>query len=180
MARAGDVVDVPMAGRIVFRRTAAETDGKLMEFDFFLPVGHESARAHLHPYQEERFEVITGRVRGRVDDREYAKARGETAVMPRGVRHFWWNDGDEEAHLRVMVTPALRTEEFYETMAGLAVGEEGIPSRLHGAVVMREFRNEFRPELFSDRKRQALVSVLAVIGRLRGYRARPHGSRKDG
>lgn len=172
MAKAGEVLDVPMAGRIVFRRTAADTNGELIEFDFFLPVGHQSAREHLHPKQEERFEVVSGRVRGQIGADEQVRGEGETAVMPRGVRHFWWNDSDEEAHLRVEVRPALRIEEFYETMAALAVGEEGIPNRLHAAVVMREFKNEMTIGMFSSRPARALIILMAGIGRLRGYRAR--------
>jgi quercetin dioxygenase-like cupin family protein len=162
-----------MAGRIVFRRTAAETNGEVMEFDFFLPVGHESAQEHLHPKQEERFEVISGRVRGRIADEEQVRETGETAVMPRGVKHFWWNDGDEEAHLRVEVRPALRTEEFYETMASLAVGEEGIPNKMHAAVVMREFKDEMTIGMFSSAPAKAMITVMAAFGRMRGLKAEP-------
>lgn len=173
MARSGETLVVPMAGRIVFRQTAEETGGELMSFDFYLPVGKESAEAHLHPRQDERFTVISGKVRGRVGGQERTAGPGDAAEMPKGVPHFWWNDGDEEAHLLVEVRPALRTEGFYETMAGLAEGEKGMPSRLHSAVVMREYRNEFCIEMFSTRPRRALIAIMAFIGRLRGYRARP-------
>jgi quercetin dioxygenase-like cupin family protein len=173
VARAGDTLDVPMAGRIVYLQTGEETNGELMAFDFFLPVGKESAQEHLHPKQEERFEVVSGRVRGQVGGDEQVRGPGETAVMPAGVRHFWWNDGDEEAHLRVQVRPALRTEDFYETMAALAVGEEGIPSKLHAAVVLREFKDEMRIGMFSSPPARVLIVLMAVIGRLRGYRAEP-------
>jgi quercetin dioxygenase-like cupin family protein len=173
VARAGDELEIPMAGRVVFRRTRDETDGELMEFDFFLPVGHESAQEHLHPKQEERFEVVSGKVRGQIGGEEQVRETGETAVMPAGVRHFWWNDGDEVAHLRVEVRPALRTEEFYETMAGLAVGEEGIPNRMHAAVVMREFKDEMVIGMFSSAPAKALITTMAAIGRMRGLKAEP-------
>jgi len=180
VARSGDVLVIPMAGRVVFRRTGQETGGELMEFDFFLPVGQESAQEHLHPRQEESFEVIAGTVRGRIDGAEMVKREGEVATMPRGRPHLWWNDGGEEAHLRVEVRPALRTEEFYETMAGLATGQEGIPNKLHAAVVMREFKDEFCIAMFDSRPRRALIAVMASIGRLRGYRARPPGQEGAG
>jgi quercetin dioxygenase-like cupin family protein len=175
MAKSGETLEVPMAGRIVFLKTAEDTNGELMEFDFFLPVGHESAQEHLHPKQEERFEVVSGRVRGQIAGDEQVKSPGETAVMPRGVKHFWWNDGDEEAHLRVEVRPALRTEEFYETMAGLAVGEEGIPNKMHAAVVMREFKDEMTIGMFSSAPAKAMITVMAAIGRMRGLKAEPPG-----
>lgn len=180
MARAGEVLNIPMAGRVVFLQTAEDTNGDLMQFDFFLPVGQESAQEHLHPRQEERFEVIAGKVRGRLGGEELVKGPGEVAVMKRGVSHLWWNDGDEEAHLRVEVRPALRTAEFYETMAGLASGEEGIPNRLHAAVVMREYKDEFCIAMFSGPIRQALIVIMAAVGRLRGYDAHPPNEAANG
>ena len=173
MARSGDVLEIPMTGRVVFRQTAQETGGELLQFDFFLPVGQESAREHLHPAQDERFEVIRGRVRGRIDGEELVKEAGEVAMMPKGALHFWWNDSDEEAHLRVDCRPALRTEDFYKTMAALAVGERGIPNPFHGAVVMREYKDEFCPGAFRSKPRRALIILLAAIGRLLGYKAGP-------
>ncbi len=69
------------------------------------------------------------------------------------------------------VRPALRTEEFYETMARLSVGEEGIPSKLHAAVVMREFKDEFRIAMFDGPVKGTLIVGMAAIGRMRGYKA---------
>jgi quercetin dioxygenase-like cupin family protein len=171
LVRAGDTLDVPMAGRLVFRQTGAETNGDLLQFDFYLPVGQESAEAHLHPKQDERFEVVSGRVRGQVGGVERTAGPGETAEMPAGVKHFWWNEGDEEAHLLVEVRPALRTVEFYETMARLAVGQEGIPNKLQAAVVMREFKDEFRIAMFDGPVKGSLITAMGAIGRLRGYKA---------
>jgi quercetin dioxygenase-like cupin family protein len=171
LAKAGEVLEIPMAGRIVFRQTGGETNGELLEFDFFLPVGQESAQAHVHPRQDERFDVVSGRVRGEVGGEERTAGPGESAEMPAGTPHLWWNDGDKEAHLLVQVRPALRTEEFYETMERLSVGEEGIPSKLHAAVVMREYKDEFRIAMFSGPVKGALIILMAAIGRLRGYKA---------
>lgn len=170
MAKAGEVLEIPMAGRIVFRQTGQETNGELLEFDFYLPVGQESAQAHIHPRQDERFEVVTGKVRGEVDGSERTAGPGESAEMAAGTPHFWWNDGDEEAHLVVQVRPALRTAEFYETMERLAVGEKGIPSKFQAAVVMREFKDEFRIAMFSGPVKGALIVLMAAIGRMRGYK----------
>jgi quercetin dioxygenase-like cupin family protein len=171
VAKAGDVLEVPMAGRIVFRQTAEDTDGELLQFDFYLPKGQESAEPHLHPKQDERFEVVSGKVRGKVGGEERTAAPGESGEMPAGVPHFWWNDGDEEAHLLVEVRPALRTEQFYETMERLSVGEKGIPSKLHAAVVMREYKDEFRIAMFDGPVKGTLIVLMAAIGRMKGYKA---------
>src|SRR5436190_13115981 len=110
MAEPGEVVDIKVAGRVVFRQTAKDTGGELLQFDYFVPPHKETGSEHMHPRQEERFEVVKGRMRGRLDGEERTVDEGESVVMPAGARHFWWNDGDEEAQLLVDVRPALRTE----------------------------------------------------------------------
>src|SRR3984957_7021695 len=61
MARAGDELVNPITcERIVFRKTAAETGGALLEMDdFWMRPGHR-APAHAHPGMRERWEVIAG------------------------------------------------------------------------------------------------------------------------
>jgi len=165
MASAGDVLEIKVAGRIVFRQTAKETAGELLQFDYFVPPHKETGSEHLHPRQEERFEVVKGRMRGRVDGQERTVSEGEEVVLPPGTQHFWWNDGDEEAQLLVEVRPALRTEEFYEVMAGVSVNQRGIPHPLHGSLVMREYRDEFMPNrLRNPLMRWIVVPGLAAIG----------------
>jgi hypothetical protein len=58
MAYTGQVIENPVIGeRISFRQTAADTNGELLEFDVALtPDGHVPGM-HVHPAQEERFEV---------------------------------------------------------------------------------------------------------------------------
>ncbi len=61
MAQAGRVLVNPISGeRFTFLKTAADTDGKLLQFDVELSAGGSVPGAHLHPVQEERFEVLEG------------------------------------------------------------------------------------------------------------------------
>ena len=63
MAHADEVLENPATGeRVVFRQTAADTNGELLEYEFvFRPRGFVAA-THVHPRQEERHEVLAGRV----------------------------------------------------------------------------------------------------------------------
>ena len=67
MAYAGQVIDNQLSGeRITFRKTAAETNGELLAIDLELsPDGHVPGM-HVHPIQEERFEVVKGTMRFRM------------------------------------------------------------------------------------------------------------------
>jgi quercetin dioxygenase-like cupin family protein len=178
MAKAGDVLDIELAGRVVFRQTAEDTQGELLQFDYFLSPQRVTGAEHFHPKQEERFEVVKGRVRGHVDGQERTVSAGESAVMPPGAWHLWWNDGEEEAQLLVEVRPALRTEQFYEVMAEVKMSERGIPNPLHGALVMRAYRDEQQfKRMQNPLFKGVVVPVFAAIGKLLGYSSRPGGSR---
>lgn len=59
MAYAGKVIESPDT-RLIFRQTAADTDGKLLRFEQFIQKDHAPVPAHAHPRQEERFVVLSG------------------------------------------------------------------------------------------------------------------------
>jgi hypothetical protein len=146
-----------------------------MEFDFFLEPHGVIAEEHLHPKQQETMEVVAGAVRGRLGGEDRVARAGETVVVEPGTPHIWWNDGDEQAHLRVQFRPAMRTDELFETFFGLArdgkTNDQGVPSFLQLAVLLREYEDEVYPAKVPTPIVKTLFRILAPIGRLRGYRA---------
>lgn len=177
MVKSGDVIEHPITReRIIFRKTAHDTNGELLQADFYLPPGGFVAAEHIHPLQEERFEVLTGTLRGRIAGKEVTGGPGETVVVAAGTPHVWWNSGDAEMHVLVEVRPALRIEVFFETFFGLAQDTKvnpktGLPNPLQLAVTLQGFRHEIilaRPPWLAQR---LLFGSLAPIGSLLGYRA---------
>src|SRR5213593_1389201 len=176
MARQGDALENPVTGeRLVFRRTTADSGGAVLSFAYFLPAGGSVPLAHVHPRQEERFEIVSGRARIRVGRRlRHAKA-GEHVLVPRGTVHRLWNDGADELHAFVEFRPALRTEEGFEQLFGLArdgkLGKRGFPHPLQIAVMAKEYRDEAQFPLVPAVVQRALIAPLAAIGTRLGYRA---------
>lgn len=175
MARTGDVLEHPVTReRIVWRQVAEDTRGELLQIDLFAQPGGFVAAEHVHPNQEERFEVLAGTLALRVDGRERTLGVGEVAVVPAGRPHAWWNAAPEEAHVLGEVRPALRTEMFFETFFGLAkdgkTNRRGLPNPLQLAVLMREYEDELRLARPSITIQRGLFGPLAVLGRLLGYR----------
>ena len=78
----GHVIDNPTSGeRIVIRQSGADTDGRMLAFDLYLPPGGHVPATHAHPVQEERFTVIAGQLHFRIG-RDTTLARpGETVVV---------------------------------------------------------------------------------------------------
>jgi hypothetical protein len=148
VARAGQVLENPRTGeRLVFRRTAAETDGEALEYEIvFTPRGF-GAQKHLHPRQQERHEVLEGElgivVAGR--ERRLGPAR-----------------------------PALRSAELAETLFGLGrdgkLNPKGNPNPVQLAVIGREFAEEGRATRPPAAVQRMVLAPLAALGRLLGYR----------
>jgi quercetin dioxygenase-like cupin family protein len=177
MAHAGQIIENPVSGeRIAFRSTSADTGGELLAFDLTLtPDGHVPG-AHVHPEQEERFEIVAGTMEFRLGRKKVVAGPGETVVVPPGVRHRFANAGDDEARLRVEVRPALKMEQLLETTVALAhegnTNRKGMPRPVHLALFVREYEREVKAPFPPPRVVRALMAPLAAFGRLRGHAER--------
>jgi quercetin dioxygenase-like cupin family protein len=177
MAVAGDELINPATGlRTVFRETARDTGGDLLQVDWIGNPRWTTGPDHVHPRQEERFEVLSGSLGLRVDGSEAVHGRGDVVVVAAGSPHAAWTAGDDGMHVLVEFRPALRTEIAFETLAGLArdgkTARAGIPKNpLRLALVLRHFEDEIyfvRPPLAVQR---VVFGTLAALGRMIGFRA---------
>ncbi len=173
MAYAGQILENPVSGeRIVFRKTASDTGGELLAFELFLaPDGHVPG-AHVHPQQEERFEVVKGTMKFRRGLETVIARAGDTVVVPPGVMHRFENAGEEPAHVLVEVRPALRMEQLFETATALALegrtNRKGMPKPLELALFVREFEREVRAPLVPAGLVRAVMAPLARLAVLQG------------
>lgn len=67
-----------------------------MRFEYLIPPGF-SIPEHVHPRQEERHEVVSGILRGRVGGSEGTFVEGQRVTGPAGVPHAWRNPSDDGA-----------------------------------------------------------------------------------
>jgi hypothetical protein len=99
---------------------------------------------------------------------------GQSFDIPRGTSHTFRNAGDEEASVIWQVRPALKTQQFYETLWGLAAdgktNNHGIPNLLQMAVMLQAYADEFVLSSPPPFVQQTVFAALARIGRLCGYR----------
>ena len=91
-----------------------------MRFECFVKPSGFVAAAHVHPLQEELFEIIEGSVTFKVDGQELPTRPGDRVLVPAGTKHQFWNAGDEKARFACEVRPALQFEQLIETMFSLA------------------------------------------------------------
>lgn len=174
MPRAGDTIQNTMTGeRAVFRSTRHETRGALLEADYYLRAGGYVAAAHVHPLQEESFEVLSGSVRIRIGNREIQAVPGRTYVVPPGTAHRIVNHTSAQAHLYSTLRPAMRSDELLQTMWGLAsdgrTNRWGIPNLLQAAVTGTELRGELYLAGVPLWLQDLVFRLLAPLGRAAGY-----------
>jgi hypothetical protein len=118
-----------------FRLRIVRIEPDELELDASYPGGAPLPPAHLHPSQDERFEVLEGAVRAIVDGAERRYAAGEAFDVPAGTPHQMAGDGP--ARVRWLVRPALRTAEFFEGLYGGRAAREGL-------AFLEEYADEIR------------------------------------
>jgi quercetin dioxygenase-like cupin family protein len=176
MIQAGDAIENPVTGeRLVFRKTSQETNGEAVVLEAFVkPTGFVAA-AHVHPYQEERFQVLKGTLEFRVGRKKLVAGPGQRLTVPAGTPHKFWNAGEDEAHFVAEVRPALQFEQLIETMYGLAAdgktNKKGMPNPLRLAVIAQSHFDDVRLPFPPAWMQRMGLAMGAPLGRLLGYEA---------
>ncbi len=174
MIRAGDTIENPVTGeRIVFRQTSHETGGEAVVIETYVQPNGFVAAAHVHPSQEERFEVLAGTVGFKIGGKQRIAGPGERITVPAGTRHRFWNAGDDVAHFACEIRPALQFESLLETMFALAAdgktNRKGMPNPLRLAVIANEHFDTVRLPFPPAIVQRIGLALGAPMGRLFGY-----------
>ena len=115
---AGTVMHNPVTGE--YARVAEHT-AELAVGELLAVPGGAVAGPHLHPAQEERFEVIDGVMGYRLGDHRGELRAGEAVTVAPGVIHDWWNAGADDLRARVTLTPPGLFAGMIGAVWGLAV-----------------------------------------------------------
>lgn len=173
MAQTGQqIADSRTGQRMIFLQTAQDTQGRPLKIEAYNPGPRGPEPEHVHPEQESTAEVLAGTLHFRVRGELRIVHAGEKIVIPANTPHTFWNAGAEEARAVHEFRPALRTEEFFETLFQMeedgTLGENGIPSLMLISVLLPLFGREIRPTSPPWPILRALCWVLAPVARVRG------------
>ena len=175
---------------LVVRTTADETDGESVRFELTLyPDGVTSASdstlshdrwsidfptEHVHPHQNERWEVLAGGLGVEYDGREESLSPGDAITLPSGVPHRIWNPLKEPSRVVLEFHPAHEAQPLTETLFVLAqrgeVDDNGHLKLLQFAVTQAAHSDHLYLTTIPVGLQRILVAILAPIGRLLGYR----------
>lgn len=173
MALIGQVVANTATGeRVVFQVLARDSAGELLRLDVFFAPGGAARATHVHPHQEERFEILEGTMRFRVGRESKMVKAGDVIVVPPGTPHHPRNVGDTEAHCIAEFRPALNIETFFENAFALLSARgprTTVPMILELAELLSHYPREVQPTPAAMRW---LIAIPASMGRALGYRPR--------
>lgn len=155
--------------------SARDTDDGTLRFDYSAPP-RANIPEHTHHFQEESFEVISGKLGIRVGGEELILEPGQSAIGPPGIPHAWWNPSNEE---RVRFVPGIRpgieVEVMFETLLGLMREGKSIGLLPRNPLQLAVLAQEIASWTALGPVEKALfapVTTVAFVGRLLGYRAR--------
>jgi quercetin dioxygenase-like cupin family protein len=174
MIRVGDTIENPVTGeRIVFRQTSRETNGAAVVIETYVQPNGFVAAAHVHPSQEERFEVLRGVVGFKIGGEKIVAGPGRRITVPAGTPHKFWNAGDDEAQFVCEIRPALQFESLLETMFALAAdgktNRKGMPNLLRLAVIAHAHFDTVRLPFPPTIVQRIGLALGSPAGRLLGY-----------
>ena len=161
--------------RMQILQTGQETNGQVLTMDTVRePFKNPNFRlrredGHVHPLQEERFEIIAGSARFLIGDREVELQAGQTVVVPRNTVHHWMALSDEPVRVKAEYRPALETGELFHRLYGPL--ERGEIDLLQAMVMQTEYEGAVWPASPSPLTWRIMAKILAPIGRLLGYKA---------
>ena len=132
---------------LVFRTTSADTNGERVVVETFVEPNGAVAAAHVHPAQEELFEILAGELEFRLGKQTIVAKPGDRVLVPPGPR-----TGSRTSATRPRTScarsPALGFEQLIETMFSLAadgkVNKKGMPNPLRLAVIARHHFGDVR------------------------------------
>ena len=162
MAKSGDVIG-PVGGKTVtFLKTAADTNGELLQIEVSAePFG---PAYHIHPKGEERLEVLSGTVSYQLGSEKGTIEKGESILVPEGTYHSWWNDSNKNVRIRIDFYPDLGLEAYLDNVYGLIgdgknLNKKGKPKLLQKAVLNYAYRDVlFEPPSSAGRSIQSTRS----------------------
>jgi len=160
---------------IRFLQTSKDTGGKLLEMETTYHTLSLEPPPHYHPHQEEDFTVIEGYLTVRIDGQLKVLRSGDTLHIRKNQIHSMWNNTDAKTVVNWKVRPAMDTENFLETVMGLAgdakVNRKGIPNLLQVALIANKFAAVFRLSKPPFVVQRLLFLILLPFSYLFGYRA---------
>jgi mannose-6-phosphate isomerase-like protein (cupin superfamily) len=164
---------LPKGDSMEILETSAMTGDARTRVRLVFKPGGSRVPMHRHLLQDEKYEVLSGRMTYWLDGKKCHAEAGTTVTLPRGVAHQHYSEGPEDVISIQTMTPALDFDYVVENLFGL--GSEGrgvkpIDALLQGLVWIRKAKGPFYLTIPIWVQRGLAFIITPIAYRL-GYRA---------
>jgi mannose-6-phosphate isomerase-like protein (cupin superfamily) len=156
-------------GEILQMRRVRNAQGQIiLALEGILPPGTSGPPLHVHLLEHESGIVKAGTLGALVGTEKIVVATGGTVVLPAGVRHRWWNAGDDRLEFNGQAAPAVDLDRFLQAMFDVLNASRGRPPIFYLAHVLWRHRNTQSLSVPPRAIQRIVFPVLLMIGRILG------------
>ena len=112
---------------IRFLVESEDSNGSVTVFEAGVPAGARVPAAHSHDAYEETIYGLRGVTSWTIEGDAVDVGPGDAIVIPRGAVHRFDNNGDEDATMLAIVTPALLGPDYFHELAAVVEAAAGGP-----------------------------------------------------
>ena len=157
-------------GEILRMRRVRDGQGQIiLALDGSLPPGSSGPPLHLHFHEHEEIIVKAGTLGAQIGTESVVVQAGGTAVLPAGLRHRWWNAGDDMLENSGYAVPVVDLDRFLQALfAVLNASPNGRPSIFYLAHVLWRHRNTQLVAVPPPPIQKIVFPILLLIGHILG------------
>jgi mannose-6-phosphate isomerase-like protein (cupin superfamily) len=160
MAGTGDTLAFPDGSDYTITASAGETGGSFVEMEILLPPNAITPPLHIHPKQEEDYEVLAGTLEVHFEGDWQRLTEGESMTIARGTPHTFRNGSGLRVRVRNVHRPALGFQDYLEEVHSLM--QEGRIKSMTDASSLVQLSRLF--EKYEDTIVPAKLGQRAVMG----------------
>lgn len=122
MPTKGQIMTDPANGNMYeYVETSQDSHGERVTLKETIKIKGLLVPKHIHVYQDETFEVISGKLTIWFDGKETTLSKGEKVTLPKSKPHNHYNNDEIPVTYIHSVSPALDFDYFMENLIGLAI-----------------------------------------------------------
>jgi hypothetical protein len=156
-------------GEILLIRRVRDAQGQIiLKLNGTLPPGTGGPPLHVHLLEHESGIAQAGTLGALVSGEKIVVPTGGTVDLPAGVRHKWWNAGNDVLEFNGQAVPAVDLDRFLQALFAVLNASDGRPPIFYLAHVLWRHRKTQVVCVPPQAIQRLVFPVVLMIGRVLG------------
>jgi len=157
-------------GEVLLIRRVRDAQGQIiLALDGTLPPGTDGPPLHVHFHEDEKGIVKAGTLGAQVGPEKIVVPTGGAVILRKGVRHRWWNAGDDPLEFSGHAVPAVDLDRYLQAVfAVMNASSNKRPPIFYLAHVLWRHRDTQLIAAPPPPIQKIVFPILLLIGRILG------------